>query len=134
MFQIDITKYPTLSSVAFAIYRSNFMPNNKIPKILSKLHYTIKESYYGGITDVYRPLGRNIRSFDVNSLYPSSMKKYPMPVGKYKHFTGNIFNFEKDPFGFFKVIVFAPTHLKVPLLPKKVNTKDGIRTIFPIGN
>jgi DNA polymerase elongation subunit (family B) len=62
------------------------MENLKIPKILSKLHYTIKESYYGGITEVYKPYGKNIHSFDVNSLYPHSMKKYPMPVGKPEYF------------------------------------------------
>lgn len=51
--------------------------------------------------------------FDVNSLYPSSMKKYPMPVGKPKHFTGNPYLFDSNPFGFFKVKVSAPSQLKI---------------------
>lgn len=132
-FKIDITKYPTLPSIAFGIYRSNFIPKDKIPKILGKLHYTIKESYYGGITEIYRPYGKNIHSFDVNSLYPYSMKKYPMPVGKTKHFKGNIINFEKNPFGFFKVRVSAPIDMKIPILPRKLRSKNGTRTIFPVG-
>jgi hypothetical protein len=125
MFKIDVTKYPTLPSVAFAIYRSNFMKEEKIPKILSKLHYTIKESYYGGIVDIYKPSGRSINSYDINSLYPSSMKKFPMPIGEPKHFSGNVFEYEKNPFGFFKVKVSAPTNMKVPFLPTKIKTKNG---------
>jgi hypothetical protein len=132
LFSIDVTKYPTLPSVAFAIYRSNFMPKNKIPMILSKLHYILKESYYGGITDIYKPLGRNIHSFDVNSLYPSSMKKYPMPVGNPTYFSGNPYFIDNDPFGFFRVKVTAPD-LKIPFLPVKVKSKNGQRTICPVG-
>lgn len=134
MYKIDIIKYPTLPSVAFAIYRSKFLSEDKIPLILSKLHFTLKESYYGGITDIYQPLGWNIHSYDVNSLYPSSMLKYPMPVGKPKFFSGNPFLLNKDPFGFFRVKVSSPLHLKVPILPTKVETKSGIRTICPVGS
>ncbi len=133
LYKIDITKYPTLPSVAFAIYRSNFMPENTIPKILSKLHYTLKQSYYGGITDIYRPYGVNVNSYDVNSLYPSSMKNYPMPVGKPRLFSGNPYLLDKNPFGFFKVIVSAPNK-KIPFLPTKIQSKNGQRMICPVGS
>lgn len=80
-FWIDFTKYPTIPSLTFAIYRSNFMKENTIPIIQSKLHKIIKLSYYGGLTDVFKPVGWNIRSYDINSLYPHSIKSYPMPTG-----------------------------------------------------
>ena len=134
LFNIDISKYPTLPSVTFAIYRSNFIPEGKIPILLSKLHFTLKQAYYGGITDIYRPYGVNIHSYDVNSLYPAAMKKYLMPVGQPKHFIGDISLFKKDPFGFFKVTVTAPTEMKIPILPTKIKTNSGWRTIFPVGS
>ena len=37
-FRIDIIKYPTLSSIAFEIYRSNFLLNAKIPLIEGQIY------------------------------------------------------------------------------------------------
>lgn len=56
-FTIDIAKSPTTSSLAFAIYRSFSMPPSRIPKILGKLHYILKNSFYGGITETYTSRG-----------------------------------------------------------------------------
>jgi hypothetical protein len=133
LLKIDITKYPTLSSIAFSGYRTNFMKKDQIPKILSKLHYTIKESYYGGITEVYKGKGFNINSYDINSLYPSAMLKNPMPVGEPKYFSGNILLTDPNAFGFLKVKVSAPLDLNKPTLPMRLKTEDGIRTVFPTG-
>jgi hypothetical protein len=66
------------------------MESNKIPKILSKLHYTLKQSYFGGLTEAYVPVGYNINSYDVNSLYPFSMRTNSMPIGVPRYFSGNI--------------------------------------------
>ena len=135
LFEVDITKYPTISSLTFGIYRTVFMKEYRIPRILSKLHYIIKESYYGGITENYKGLGWNLNSYDVNSLYPFSMWSFPMPTGKPTHFVGDIFKFNKDPFGFLKVKVCAPRHLNKPFLPTRIHTeKGGLRTIFPVGS
>ena len=41
-------------------------------------------------TDVYKPSGKNIHSYDVNSLYPTSMRNLPMAVGKVNYFEGDI--------------------------------------------
>lgn len=136
LFTIDITKYPTLPSIAFAIYRANFLPKNTIPVILSKLHYSLKQSYFGGITETYKGIGYNINSYDVNSLYPHSMKYFSMPIGKPLHFVGNVYKYLKDipnPYGFFKVKVTAPMNINKPILPLRIKTDSGIRTIFPVG-
>jgi len=133
LLQIDITKYPTLPSIAFNGYRANFMEKDQIPKILSKLHYTLKQSYFGGITEVYKGKGFNINSYDVNSLYPFAMVNNPMPVGQPTHFSGDISLKNKDAFGFFKVKVSAPEGLNKPTLPFRLETENGIRTVFPVG-
>lgn len=135
LFRIDISKYPTLPSIAFAIYRTNFIYKYRIPKILGKLHYTLKESYYGGICEAYKPKGGNIHSYDVNSLYPYSMFKFDMPVGVPRYFWGDVklLGEGEFPFGFYRVKVNAPTTLKCPALPLRYNINSSKRTLFPVG-
>ena len=52
---MDILKYPTLSSLAFAIFRSKFLKDSKIPIIEGELFNKLKEAYTGGAVDVYKP-------------------------------------------------------------------------------
>lgn len=78
---LNAFKYPTLPSLAFAIYRSSFKNDYKIPKIGGKMLHDIRKSYTGGATEMYIPHGVNLFHYDVNSLYPTSMFKYDMPVG-----------------------------------------------------
>ena len=139
-FGIDFIKYPTIPSLSFAIYRSNFLKDGVIPIISSKLHKLLKQSYFGGITEVYTPLGKNIKSYDINSLYPHSMKYFPMPTGQPRYVNGCLGDIQKYlnikreiPYGIFKVKVKAPENLDKPFLPARRKTKNGIRTIFPIG-
>lgn len=57
--------------------------------------------------------GDTIYTYDVNSLYPYAMSKFPMPVGYIRFFEGDILKLihsqtfkgkgEKKPFGFFEV-------------------------------
>ena len=69
-FGVTIKKYPTLPSIAFGIYRSNYMSKD-IPKLTGDIYNFIKKSYTGGAVDVYRirpEPGEIVRSYDVNSL------------------------------------------------------------------
>lgn len=56
-FSLNVFNYPTLPSLAFAIYRSSFMNDYKIPKIGGKMLHDIRKSYTGGATDMYIPYG-----------------------------------------------------------------------------
>lgn len=111
-FRIDVFKYPTLSSLAFAIFRANFLKEYQIPLIHGEIYNFIKKAYTGGNVDVYKPTPtsiphptlpsadapatvyevekKKIFSYDVNSLYPYAMKSYPMPVGNPIYFEGDI--------------------------------------------
>jgi len=40
----------------------------------------LKKGYTGGAVDVYKPYGKYVYRYDVNSLYPYIMKEFPMPV------------------------------------------------------
>ncbi|KIM19924.1 hypothetical protein M408DRAFT_18673 [Serendipita vermifera MAFF 305830] len=117
--------------------KSNFLSQNagesiNIPVIKGKMYSDIKNSYTGGAVDVYIPYGENLYLYDINSLYPSVMKDYPMPVGVPTYFTGDIQksrNFEEKPFGFFEVEITTPDNIKHPILQTKINVDGGSRTI-----
>jgi hypothetical protein len=128
-FSLNVFNYPTLPSLAFNIYRSSFMNEYKIPKIGGKMLYDIKKSYTGGATEMYKPYGENLYHYDVNSLYPTSMFRYDMPIGNIKHFIGNILEIINNPFGFFKCKITSPEHLNNPILQIRYSN----RTVSPLG-
>jgi len=58
-WNINISKYPTVSSLAYAIFRSNFLPklkDVKIPQIGGDIFTHLKEGYTGGSTDMFIPV------------------------------------------------------------------------------
>jgi hypothetical protein len=134
-FKIDIHKFPTLPSLAFGIYRSNYLKDFKIPLINNEMYKDIKIAYTGGAVDIYKPFGNNIKGYEVNSLYPKQMFEKLMPVGNPSYFEGDILSFNNKPFGIFEVEIIAPENLNVPILQLKYKTeKSGTRTIAPLGN
>jgi hypothetical protein len=133
-FRVDAFKYSTLSSLAFAIFRTKYLKPNTIPLIDGEIYKHIRLSYTGGACDVYKPFGTNIKGYDVNGLYPSRMAEQGMPVGNPTHFIGDISKYEEDPFGFFEVDVTAPLELNVPILQIRMKVENVYRTIAPVGS
>ena len=74
MFEADINKYPTLSSLAFSIYRIKYLNKYKIPCITGELYRNLNKSSTGGSVDVYKPIGEEINRYDVNSLLQTRVK------------------------------------------------------------
>lgn len=132
-WKTNIHKYPTLSSLTLGIFRTNFMEDNVIPRITGKIRKDIANAFTGGHTDVFIPYGENLNHYDVNSLYPSMMKSFDMPVGPIHYFEGNILNFSTEPFGFFEVEIECPDDMERPLLLTRVETNSGTRTMAPTG-
>lgn len=125
----------SLPSLAFKNFRTNFLKTSSyIPKIKGEIYHFIKDGYYGGAVDVYKPYGRNIYRYDVNSLYPYIMKNNPMPVGNPILIEGNSSKIESiikdlNKISFVEVEVTCPDTIKAPLLLHKINGK----TIAPTG-
>jgi len=135
-FGFNIHKYPTLPSLAFANYRTNFMKDENIASITGRVSKEIRLSYTGGALDMYipKPLkGIKIHAYDVNALYPFVMRTFEYPVGNPTYFRGNIFINKDNPFGFFYCKINAPDSLKHPILQTHYKTKDGMRTVSPLG-
>ena len=80
-WKVNITKYPTIPSLAFAIFRVKYLIENQVPITTGKVYNFIKDSFTGGSTEMYKPSGSNIYCYDVNSLYPSVMKNNKFPCG-----------------------------------------------------
>ena len=136
LFGKNVHHYPTLPSLAFAIFRSNFMEENSIPQLSGKIAKDIRSGYTGGAVDMYipkPPKGVKIKGYDVNSLYPSRMRDCDMPVGNPIFFKGDIRLIDANAFGFFYCEIIAPDNIKHPILQTHVMTNNGIRTIAPIG-
>lgn len=128
-FNFDITNSLSLSSISFNLFRKNFYDIKKTPifKNNYEMDSYIRQSYIGGITDVYKPHLINGYTYDINSLYPYAMTK-DLPIGKPKFIkslhTTNISNF----FGFVRANIIAPKNNN-PFLAIK---KDG-QIITPTG-
>jgi DNA polymerase type B, organellar and viral len=136
LFTINIHNYPTLPSLAFAIFRSNFLIKNTIPQLSGKISEDIRQGYTGGAVDMYIPEskpGIEIKCFDVNALYPSQMQSQLMPIGVPTYFEGDISIIDPNAFGFFYCKIIAPDNIKHPILQTHVKTKSGLRTIAPKG-
>jgi len=142
-FKVNIHNSLTLPSLAMRIYKTLFMPENTIYQLLGKIEKDIRESYTGGAVDVYIPHNRigsffskyfrKLYSYDVNSLYPTVMAQGLMPVGLPVIFEGDIRAIEPNAFGFFYCKITSPTYLEHPLLQRRINTSEGIRTVAGLG-
>jgi hypothetical protein len=137
LFGKNVHHYPTLPSLAFAIFRSNFMSEENIPQLSGKIAKDIRQGYTGGAVDMYIPESKpnvKINCYDVNSLYPSQMQSQEMPVGVPTYFKGDIRLINPNAFGFFYCEIIAPDNIKHPIIQTHVKTNNGIRTMAPIGS
>jgi len=126
-FKVDIESVYSTATLSLKIYRTKFqeLPIFILP---SKIDNFIRNSYYGGGTDVYKAYGENLHYYDVNSLYPYAMLN-PMPYNFIK-FHNNMDNIKLENFfGFIEVEVLCPLDMKRPVLPYHMNGK----TIYPVG-
>nr|YP_010697878.1 hypothetical protein P1Q19_mgp20 [Fuscoporia viticola]WCF76839.1 hypothetical protein [Fuscoporia viticola] len=148
-----IENYNAQSSDGFAPKVEGLI-NNIGPDLYNEL----KESYFGGHTDMYIPCGpiandkgfskpedkaivphdnKYIYEYDVNSLYPSVMANNKYPNKLFGKFIGDIRYFDRfnylfdDMLSICRVRVTAPLGLANPILPFR-DTKSG-RIIYPEG-
>lgn len=118
-YDIQITESLTLSRIGINILKSKYKINKHLPLINKpSIHDFIKQGYYGGISDVYKPYGRNLYYYDVNSEYPY-VARNKMIGNSYTYvedILGDGLNLE-NLFGFFYCEVKAPENLYLGLLP-----------------
>lgn len=106
--------------------------NSNLPDVKNRTQESfLRGGYFGGHVDVYKPRGDNLYYYDLNSLYPFVMKKYPMPSGE-AVWKNNLLKEDLDTlYGFVEAFVVCPTTMDHPFLPYK--DRKG-RCIFPTGS
>jgi len=127
-FGLQVTDNLTISRLSLNIFIKNYLNDSIIPSVRGSLYDDIKKSYYGGITEVYKPYGENLLYYDVNSLYPYAALN-PMCGNKYTYmekFDGYL-NL-KDLFGFFYCEIETNSNY-LGLLP--VRRREGL--VMPNG-
>lgn len=130
-YQIDINKCLTVSSMAMKIYRTHYYPQTwPIYRPQANQDTFIRRGYYGGHTDVYKPYGKSLYYYDVNSLYPYAMTK-PMPGGKPKWCSDLKYMDLDTVFGFVEATIECPDTLNIPLLPYRDPKSNTL--LFPTG-
>jgi hypothetical protein len=100
-YGVQMTDCITISRLALNIYFKNYMKNHKIPIISLSMYNDIKKGYFGGLTEVYKPYGKDLYYYDVNSLYPFAALN-PMP-GLNCIYVENVIpeKYSKELFGFY---------------------------------
>jgi len=75
----------TTARLALNIFLKKYLKDTLLPVINNKSVFKgIKKAYYGGVAGVYKPHGKNLRYYDVNSLYPFVAKNVmPGHICKY---------------------------------------------------
>ena len=117
----------TRSGTSFAVYKQLF--NADLPIIPSAVKDFARLSYYGGRTEIFKPLyqgyKRPLKVYDINSMYPDAMfrNKYP---SEFSHWTVEL---ELEELSIYHCIVTCPKNLRIPLLA----TKSTGKLIFPTG-
>jgi hypothetical protein len=83
-YSLQITDALTISKLSINILFSKYIKSNEknLPLIKNvNIFSFIKDSYSGGITEVYMPYGENLNYYDINSMYPFVAKNV-MPGNK----------------------------------------------------
>lgn len=124
-YNVNFLTKQTLPSQTMAIFRIHFLTAD-IQNLNKTVDAAIRQSYFGGIVDVYKPILINGYHYDVNSQYPQSMTK-DMPVGPARYVKGTID--QENFFGFVLVRVTAPSNMDIPFLV----VRDGKRVLSPLG-
>jgi hypothetical protein len=127
-FGISLYSCLTIAQLSLTIFRKKFL-KEKIPIYINK-EEKIRQSYYGGRTEIFKRFGKNLKYYDVNSLYPYVMFNCDVPVG----LPVKTNNFKLTDFGVAYANIEAPKDIKYPLLPHKIKVdNNSSKLVFPVG-
>lgn len=95
-------------------------------------YYLARSGYYGGRTEVFRPLAERGFAYDINSAYPAALSQVALPCGDMRKLLGMKAEsaFVRDLEGIYVARVHVPEELFLPPLPKRT---PGGRLVYPVG-
>jgi hypothetical protein len=105
LFDEQITESLTISGLSMKYFMKKHYNKNKnpLPLIRSKKVFSdLSEANYGARTEVFKPYGKNLYYYDVNSLYPySSLNTLCGINASHIEFVIPLIGISDDMFGFF---------------------------------
>lgn len=121
---------PTLAGTAMDLFRRRFL-EKPVPLLPPEVDRFIRQAYYGGRTENF-VVGkvRNIRVYDINSMYPYVMLKYPYPDPQSWRIVEGVTDIRliQEFEGVSEADVIIPD-MEFPPLPIRYEGK----TVFPVG-
>ena len=128
-FKVDIESVYSTATLSLKVFRTTFQ-ENPIYILNPNTDSFIRNSYYGGGTDVYQAYAENVHYYDVNSLYPFAMlNAMPHEIlnnGKPIDLSNRTLD---SFFGFALFKIVCPLNMLRPVLPVHHEGK----TIYPVG-
>lgn len=144
----EFVKAPTTASLAMSVFKSQqpdeydlATSSNYYGERGEQIEAFVRRAYYGGRTEVFKPVLIDGYHYDVNSLYPYVMKQNRFPVGYYDHLYGedakNNFRFwrrRRRGAGIAEATVKVPHDMNIPPLPTRVEFgRLSNKLLFPVG-
>lgn len=129
-YSIPLNKIYSTSNLAFTVFRTKFLSNDRNIHSCTLHEYNlIKPTYFGGAVEVYINSGEDLYYYDVNSLYPYAMLN-PLPTRYISTVRPSLGEFiYEDMFGFVDCEISIPKCTKNPQVPVRLD--EGI--IYPTG-
>jgi len=131
---VDMWRYRSIGAIALGSFKIRYplqfkqISNNVC--VDERVYKLVRDSYRGGIIDLYSAYGENVYHYDVNSSYSAAMLK-KMPIGEPKELCPNLATFDLNSFfGFLEVTIQVHPH-EFPFLGT-VGVNSAI-TIYPVG-
>lgn len=126
-------KYTTASQ-SMAFFKTT-LGDREIPNLSEKDDEFVRKSYFGGRTEIYKPVfdgneNNYLNYYDINSLYPSVMIDNEFA---YRKSAKNIKEIDDRYISFFHCKVDIPKDLYIGPLPAKVEINKMRKTVFPVG-
>lgn len=123
----------TIAGQAMKVLRT--MIDEPILSLPPRVDEFVRPAYFGGRTEMFRPvfdgrkMGKKVSCFDVNSLYPTVMRKHEYA----KAFDTFTTKYHPDRLGVYDVTVEVPENMWVPPLGVKHEIRGQEKYIFPVG-
>lgn len=127
MCAIELTDKLTIASNSMNVFLKKFYMRYPRGNYV-KFDNVFRNAYYGGRVEIFKMVGKDLKYYDVNSLYPYVMHKYSYPLIDCKNYQYTS-DYIKGRLGIYNISAIAPPNLHIPVLPFRLKTK----LIFPVG-
>ena len=88
--------------------------------------------YFGGRTQVFKPISKSGYRYDINSAYPAALSVTQIPIGPYRfveNSTGASREYDSGRAGIYQCSITVPESMHIPPLPVRLAN----RIAFPVG-